>query len=198
MEDTYHSHPVSVCNEIEYDTVLIRTDTGRPLIVEKRIGAGRLCFVNAKEYAGSEGVMAACREIIGKLTDECLEKEAVYAKGNRNVQFTVFEKEDGGREIYFIATDWHKADPDGVGTLLLGDRSYEIPVPWGQLVKVLTFGDTALYPQSDADEVISFDGTCARVQGTGIADFVLLRDGKAKVVTVDFTESPIREIDVRE
>ena len=194
VKDTYQSHPVSVCGEIEYDDVLVRTDAGLPLIVEKRIGAGRLCFVNAKEYAGSEGVMAACREVIGRLTAECLEKEAVYAKGDRNVQFTVFQKEDGGREIYFIATDWHKPDPDGVGTLLLGDRSYEIPVPWGQLVKVLAFGDAALYPVRDENEVISFDGSTARVQGTGVAEFVLLKDGAARKVEVDFTDTPVREI----
>ncbi|MBE6724316.1 MAG: hypothetical protein E7576_03810 [Ruminococcaceae bacterium] len=198
VKDTYLSHPVSVCEEIEYDDVLVRTDAGRPLIAEKRIGAGRLCFVNAKEYAGSEGVMAACREVIGKLAAECLEKEEVWAKGDRNVQFTVFEKENGGREVYFIATDWHKADPDGVGTLLLENCSYEIPVPWGQLVKVLTFGDAALYPVRDENEVIFFDGSTARVQGTGLAEFVLLSDGKEKVLKVDFTDSPIREINTRE
>ena len=81
-----------------------------------------------------------------------------------------------------------------MGTLLLGAHAYEIPVPWGQTVKVVARPDCALYPLSDENEVISLSGSTARVQGTGKATFVLCREGKTHPVEVDFTTRCVQEI----
>ena len=196
-DDTYCSYPVRICEDVTYDAVLVYTDSGKPLITIQNHGNGRVCFVNAKEYAGAPAVALACRKAIELLTEECLAKEKIYARGNRNVQFSVFEKENGGRDIYFIATDWHKPDPDGEGTLILGNDTYSIPVPWGQLVKVAAYSNSALYPIKDENEVIAFDGGTARVQGTGVAEFVLCQNGRTETVTVDFSERSVREITLR-
>jgi hypothetical protein len=196
MEDTYGSHPVSICPSIEYDDVLVYTDSHNPLVVTRRLGKGCLCFVNAKEYAGSKAVMQAYRDVIEQLSAACLLEEPIYARGDRNVQFTVYDREDGAREIYFIATDWHRPSPDGVGYLRLGDIAYEIPVPWGQLVKVVARGDCALYPEKDENEVIRLDGNTARVQGVGLADFILCKNGTRRTIRVDFSESGVREIEL--
>ncbi len=198
VSDTYGSHPVSICEEVEYDDVLIYTDSHKPLVVIKRMGDGCVYFVNAKEYAGSAAVDLAYRETIEKLTADCLSQETIYAKGDRNVQLAVYEREEGSREIYFIATDWHKPNPDGFGTLVLGTDEYQIPVPWGQLVKIVARDDCALYPESDENEVISLNGSAARVQGVGQAVFILCRDGERKRIAVDFTEQSVREIRLAE
>lgn len=195
-EDSYQSHPVHICEDVQYDSVLVYTDSHKPLVVLKKVGAGTVCFVNAKEYAGTPAVDLACREAMAALTANCLWEESIYARGDRNVQFSVFQLENGGREIYFIATDWHKETPDGQGTLLLGVQEYTIPVPWGQLVKVSAYGESALYPTKDENEVICFDGATARVQGRGLAEFVLCRDGESKTFTVDFTDQSVRELSV--
>ena len=84
--------------------------------------------------------------------------------------------------------------PDGVGTLLLGRHRYDIPVPWGQLVKVTAYGNAAMYPEKDENEVISINESVARVQGVGVSKFILLKDGVAKEITVDFSESAAQEI----
>jgi hypothetical protein len=83
-----------------------------------------------------------------------------------------------------------------VGHLRLGDDEYEIPVPWGQLVKVVARGDRALYPERDENEVIRLDGNTARVQGVGLADFVLCKDGTRRTIRVDFSESGARDIEI--
>ncbi len=194
--DTYQSHPVSVCEDVQYDSVLVYTDSHKPLVVLKKVGDGTVCFVNAKEYAGAKAVDLACREAIGKLTENCLKAEKIYARGDRNVQFTVFQMENGGRELYFIATDWHKECPDGEGVLILGDREYTISVPWGQMVKVVAYGESALYPLSDESEVIFFDGKTARVQGEGLQEFMLCRDGKKTTISVDFSKQSVQELKV--
>ena len=140
--------------------------------------------------------MQAYRDVIEQLSAACLLEEPIYARGDRNVQFTVYDREDGTREIYFIATDWHRPSPDGVGYLRLGNVAYEIPVPWGQLVKVVAHGNCALYPEKDENEVIRLDGNTARVQGVGLADFVLCKNGTLRTIRVDFSESGVREIEL--
>lgn len=195
VEDTYRSHPVSVCEDIEYDDVLLYTDSNRPLVTVKKVGDGYVYFVNAKEYAGVKAVELAYLDTLSKLTPDCLEKEAIYAEGDRNIQFTVFEN-GNSRDIYFIATDWHKENPDGVGKIILNNTKYEVPVAWGQLVKVTACGDVAVYPENDENEVVSFDGSVARVQGTGVATFVVCKNGEQRKVVVDFTENSVQEITV--
>ena len=194
VADTYASYPVQICEDVEYDDVLIYTDSHKPLIFVKKVGAGTVYFVNAKEYAGAKAVELACRAAIEQLTAACLAEEPIYARGNRNVQFAVYERDDQSRELYFIATDWHKPVPDGIGTLILGADEYEIPVPWGQMVKVVARGDCALYPERDENEVIRLTDTHARVQGVGIATFVLCKNGMSRRIEVDFTDCSVREI----
>lgn len=194
VADSYQSQPLDICEDIAYDSVLIWTDSHKPLVVRKQLGKGAIYFVNAKQYAGAPAVELACRDVIEKLTLDCLAEESIYAKGSRNVQFSVFALENGGRELYFLATDWHKECPDGEGILVLGAQEYPISVPWGQLVKVTAYGESALYPVKDENEVIFFDGVTARVQGKGMAEFVLCRNGACKTITVDFSEESVREI----
>lgn len=196
--DTYCSSPVNVCDEVQYDSVLVYTDSGRPLVTLKRVGNGTLCFVNAKEYAGAPAVDLAYREAIAYFTASCLANEHTYAKGDRNVQFAVYDTENNGRDIYFIATDWHKETPDGTGKLVIGQNEYSISVPWGQLVKVSACGSCAIYPEKDENEVVYFDGSSVRLQGVGIADFILCKDGRIKKITVDFSESSVKSFPIEE
>lgn len=164
-----------------------------------RAGKNTVTFTCTSDYRDAAGYILGewgliTEEAIRILTEESLAREHIYAKGDRNIQFSVFEREDGGREIYFLATDWHKPNPDGVGKLIIGEDEYEIPVPWGQLVKAVAFGDGALYPESDENEVISLEGTHARVQGVSLAAFVWCHDGKTQRIQVDFTAQSVRDI----
>jgi hypothetical protein len=196
VEDTYCSYPVRVCEAPDYDSVLLYTDSKRPLVTVKKVGAGYVYFVNAREYAGTKAVELAYREVLSQLTADCLKKETIYAKGDRNIQFTVFENNNKSRDIYFIATDWHKEIPDGVGKVILNNTEYDIPVSWGQLVKVSAYGDSAIYSERDENEVLFFDGSLAKVQGTGIAKFILCKNGENREITVDFTNSSVQEFKI--
>lgn len=194
VEDTYHSHPVSVCEVPEHDRVILYTDSKRPLVTVKQCGKGFVYFVNAKEYAGTEAVELAYREVLAKLTEECLEAEAIYARGDRNVQFAVYEIDSAKRDIYFTSTDWHKAIPDGIGKIILQNTEYEVPVPWGQLVKVTACKDAAIYPERDENEVLFFDGSAAKVQGVGRAKFILCRNGQRREIMVDFKNASVQDL----
>ena len=107
-----------------------------------------------------------------------------------------YDKEDGSRDIYFIATDWHKKNPDGKATLVIDSEKYEINVPWGQLVKVTVKCGAALQPENDECEVLSIDGETARVQGIGKTRFFVYKNGKQKCIDVDFAESELKSISI--
>ena len=192
VTDTYKGFPVRVCDDIDYDSVVLFTDNNRPLVVKKSAGDGTVYFVTAKEYAGAPAVDAAYRDVLDIVTPKALADEYVYAEGNDNVQFTVFNNPDGSKNVYFIATDWHKDDPSGVGTLVVGHDKYNVDVPYGQLIKTAVFGDTAVYPLDDSAEVVSIDCDRVTVQGIGKTDFVLCRDGKKKTVSVDFSDASVK------
>jgi len=198
VEDTYRSYPLSVCEDVEYDEVLVYTDSNKPLVILKNVGEGKACFVNAKEYAGTKAVDLAYRAVLDLLVPQVLAEESIYAEGDRNIQFAFFKREDGGRDIYFIATDWHKENPDGVGTLILGGEKYDIPVPWGQTVKISARGGVAVYPEKDENEVLFVDTDAgkARVQGIGQAKFIICKNGVSRSVTVDFSKQVVKDIEL--
>ncbi len=193
VEDTFMGEKISVAENIPEGNTLVYTDNRRPLVVEYK-NKGSFIFVNAREYAGEGAVDKAWRIALDKAVPECIKEEKIHARGNENVQFTVFENEDQSRNVYFIATDWHKDNGDGEGVLVVGDNEYTIPVPFGTLIKTAVYQNVALYPDCDTAEVITLTSSTARVQGVGVETFNLLKDGKCEKLSVDFTKTPVCEI----
>ena len=192
--DTYMGEPISAATLAgEYETV-IKSDTGATLVARYAIGKGSIYFVNAKEYAGAAAVESLYRKTIDILTPAIIKNERVYAEGDEKIQFTVYERDDGCREIYFISTDWYSDGRDGFGKLRLGNTVYSVPVPFGAPVKVVASDSTAVYPLKVENEVIGISGGEALVQGVGIAQFVILKDGISKSVTVDFSEVGVQKL----
>ena len=83
-----------------------------------------------------------------------------------------------------------------MGTLVLPDAEYTIPVPLKYPVKVTEYGNCALYPENSENEVLSFDGNTARVQGVGVAKFILCKDGTYKDIFVDFSSQSVQDINI--
>jgi hypothetical protein len=176
-----------------YETV-VKSDTGAPLVALYKLGKGKVYFVNAREYAGCPSVEALYRRALDIITPEILSAEEIYAEGDEKVQFTVYERADGSREIYFISTDWYSADRDGEARVRLGNAVYSISVPFGAPTKVVANGNVAVYPLKAENEVISISDGEALVQGEGRAEFVILKNGSSKRVTVDFTEVGVQKL----
>jgi hypothetical protein len=61
--------------------------------------------------------------------------------------------------------------------------------------KARVHGNTALLCQSESADVLRFTPTGAVVQGQGTEEFLLFRDGKITPLTVDFADTPQKEID---
>lgn len=193
-EDSCLGEPISPSRDIPSGDVLVKSDTGAPLLIKYTHGKGAVYFVNSREYAARAATNSLYRAALDAAVSDCLAKEEIYAVGDENVQFTVFADGDGARDIYFIATDWYNENGGGIGKLTIDKNEYEIPVSFGEPIKVRAEGGVAIYPTDSECEVIKISDGKARVQGVGKADFVILSKGKENRVTVDFADGGIADI----
>ncbi len=196
LEDTVEGNPVHICDNIDYDRVFMYTDSKRPLVVQKNIGKGKVYFITAKEYASEPAVSIAYRNVLEKVTTDCLDCENVYAEGDNNVQFSVFDNSDDSKNIYFISTDWYLENSNNNGTIVINKHRYTVPVPFGSIVKVAATNTVAIFPLCDKNEVISLNDTTARVQGEGTAEFVICKNSVQKTVSLDFSKNAVQIINI--
>lgn len=199
IADTWNGKPVHVSIHDCAYPVLLRTDSGRPLVYEIEQESGTVYFVNTQEYVGNDAVYDIYTRVLDAVVPACLEAEVAYARGNEDVQFTVFDQGNGQKHIYLLATDWYR-DPAALrmGELVLDGTAYPVEVPFGQLVKAVSCGGKAVWPCEDCNEVLSFDGRCAVVQGVGKTDFRVAANGAVRTVTVDFTQNAVASFWVEE
>ncbi len=197
FDDTVDGNPVHICDNIDYDRVFMYSDNKRPLVVEKDIGDGKVYFITAKEYASISAVEIAYRQVLQKATADCLECENIYAVGDTNVQFSIFNNKDGSKNIYFLTTDWYSENQnDNKSTIVVNKNRYTVPVPFGSIIKIAATDTVAVYPICDKNEVISINDTTARVQGEGKAEFVICKNGVQKNVLVDFSLNAVQTIEL--
>lgn len=192
VKDTVDGNSVTVCDNIDYDSVLLYTDKGRPLVTVK----GNVYFINAREYADNPAVDRAYRTALEIATADCVAKQDIFAVGDNRVQFSIYENADGTKNIYFISTDWYSDCRDGIGTVVLNGNRYSIPVPFGSIVKVCATKNTAVFPLCDENEVITLTDNSVTVQGKGMAQFTVCKNGKNKTIIVDFTDNAVKTIDI--
>ena len=67
---------------------------------------------------------------------------------------------------------------------------------FGDLIKLVTDGKTAVWPEEDMSEVISVDDVGIRVQGVGTRRFYVAKDGKTEIVTVNFDDESVKDINI--
>lgn len=196
VADTLNGEAVTVCDGIGYDRVILYTDNGRPLVTVKTINDGKVYFINAKEYASNAAVDKAFRKALRHATEDCISEQDIFAVGDDRVQFSIFDNDDGSKNIYFITTDWYSDNRDGKATLVLGSNRYSVPVPFGSIVKVRATENVAVFPLCDENEVMMLTDDSATVQGRGNAQFVICKNGETKTVTVDFTDNAVKTIKI--
>lgn len=197
VADTYRGQPVTVGTVPAEGKILRKTDSGRPLVCEISVGTGRVIFINVKEYAAEGAAMALCQELLEEITPQFLAKEAVYGEGDENVQFVRYDQPDGAKHLYFMATDWYN-DPDArrEGTLIADGYRYTVPAPLGSPIKAVVKDGAAVWCNDWENDVLSVDGNSALLQGQGIAQYTVAKNGTVKTVTVDFSEKSLQTVEL--
>lgn len=197
-EDTVNGKSVSVCINPQMPTqVLSRTDSGAPLLCRYCVGDGEVLLFNVKEYPAAEAIRNAYQGTLSSLIGEATESERIWAETGDDVEFTVYQQENGDSHVYFLAVDWYR-DPALLrhASLRIGSQKYGIRLPFGVMYKCVVSGDNAAWAESENGEVLSVSDTAITVQGTGNVTFCVARNGKLSRIAVDFTAEPVQTLGV--
>lgn len=197
-EDTVAGVKVQVCTNAEAGEVLARTDGGLPLVVKYALGEGHVVLFNTAAYPAHPAIRSLYEKMLATAMVTLTDEEPVWVEDvGHDVQFTVYDTEDGSRDLYLIAVDWYH-DPAALrrATIRVGEHRYGVEMPFGTMIKCVTHGGILAYPHTEDGEVLSVDGTTIRVQGTGKVTFTVAKNGVEKTVPLDFTTNPVQEIEI--
>ncbi len=188
--------PISVCtNPKEGYEIILKTDEGTPAVIKYKMGKGCVILYNASAYPAHPAIKDDYRERMLNLMNDSLESESSWAYTLDKVETAVFDREDGIRDIYFLAVDWYYSpEKERTAELRIGEHSYNVSLPFGVMKKASVRGDVALIQNDELSEVISISDSEATVQGAGTSVFTLCKEGKEALITVDFKNSPYKTI----
>ena len=187
-----HINPALLTDGCE---VVKTTDDGQPLLMKKQVGAGVLWFVNAREYPADEGVQDTYAEVIKSCSDQNNEAEPVFVSCGEDVQFAIYQREDGVRDIYLLAMDWYNlSEENRKATLRVGSDNYAIAFPFETMVKVVAKDDVAAWIVSEEAVVQEICDGKVIVSGSGSHTLYIAKAGKVEERKITFTDSSYLEV----
>lgn len=186
--DSVCGNDIEVCTNLASDFVVSAiTDSGKPLKVEKTLGKGKVILVNAKAYPHHTAINNIFVNTAKELNDELIAKENAWIECGNDIEFTVYERENGKRDIYVIAVDWYNTpDKNRSFVLRLGKHKYTIEIPFGIMLKITAMGDKAAFVLSE-DAETDFDGeSTVTVQGAGDMMLKIAQNGTITDIPMHF------------
>ncbi len=190
---TVGGREVQICTNALDGEVMEKTDNGKPLLIKYPLGKGVVIMLNANAYPAHGAISDIYGDVIRNEFERVCAKEHSFIECGNDIEFSVYERDDGKRDFYILPVDWYNtSDSERHATLRIGQNKYDIAIPFGVMVKATVFENTAAWCCSEDGEVLDSDGYTARLQGIGTVDFVLAKNGNIKRITLDFAESPIQ------
>ena len=186
VEDFFRGRKIHVATTVPRDVEVIeKTDSGCPLVYEQKIGKGRMLFVNAREYAGNEALLELWTQLIQSRLQYITNQENSWIYCGNDVEFTVYDQEDGSRVFYVLAVDWYN-DPESIrtATLRVGDFKYTLNIKFGEMRKVVVSGDMAVWADNEDIELNSANGSGVEIKGVTDANLFIASNGKVKIEPV--------------
>lgn len=196
VSDNVCGKEIKVCTKLsEQGSVIEKTDGGLPLIYVADYKKGKIVLVNSLYYPGNESVFPVYEKVVKAVTKECLQKELCMVVCGEDVEYTIFEQDDGTRHYYFTAVDWYNPSMEKrCAKMVFEGSSYCIEMGFGEIVKVVIDGHRAVWPLDDSAEVLSVSDQFFTVQGVGLQKFCIAADGVVNACEVDFGDDCVRTI----
>ncbi len=179
---------VEVCTNIFDDfRVSVYTDSGMPLKAEKNIGKGKLILLNVKAYPHHPAIKDIFMDTIKNINEKLVAKESSWIECGNDIEFTVYDRNDGNRDIYVIAVDWYN-DPEHKRsfTLCVGSDKYELNIPFGLMLKIAIRGEKAAFVYSEEAETDFIDDNTISVQGAGNIILNVLKNKATTEIPLSF------------
>jgi len=199
VENTYGGETVSVCENYSAEgcEVLCSTEQGLPLVCRYKLGRGEVILFNVNAYPAHKAIKDLYREFLRKEAHKLVSQEEIWAECGDDVEFAVYDTDEGERHIYLLAVDWYRApELTRKAVIRVGENRYTVELPFGRMIKCVIKGDTLVYPHDEFGEVLSVDQNGARVQGEGRVTFTVCRNGKVTEVELEFKE-PVIDIEIK-
>ena len=195
VDNTYGGIPISVCKNAVLDNceVLVETEQGTPLVCRYTCGKGEVILFNANAYPAHKAIRPIYEKLLGDSMRSLTDKEYAWAEVGEDVEFAVYDTDEGERHIYLLAVDWYRA-PDLLrkATIRVGEERYTVELPFGRMIKCVIKGETLVYPHDENGEVLSVnDDGSARVQGVGRVTFTVCKNGVSTDIDLEFKDSVI-------
>lgn len=194
--DTVGGEQLYVCSNARTPhKVLEYTDSGKPLVCSYRMGRGEIILFHTKEYPSHVAIRALYEQQLQKLLESECQSEQIWAEAGEDVEFAVWQQNDGSRHVYLLAVDWYNdPTPTRRAILRVGEHKYDVCVPFGTMLKCVCRDGVAVWAANEDGEVISLSDNTATVQGTGVIPFHIAKDGNITTVEVDFTQNNVQQI----
>ncbi len=185
---------VKICSNISKpDEIISKTDNESPLVCRYNIGKGAVLLVNTLFYPGNESVLPVYSKLVESVNEELLEKEKCRVFCGEDVEYTVFAQEDGTFHYYFTAVDWYNNSDDlRKAEIQIGEYKYPINLRFGEMVKLVTNGSVAVWPECHDAEVVSVSDNDFTVQGESVQKFFVASQGDVKEYFVEFGNESIK------
>jgi len=196
-ESSVNGIPLKVCPCVITDNcdVVRRTDDNMPLVLKLKIGRGTLWFVNAAQYPAYEAIEPIYREIIAMCSDENNLSEDSFVKCDSDVQFCIYNQDDGARHIYILAVDWYNdTRKKRNAELVLYGKCFPVQLDFGAPLKVVVNNKVAAWSDSEHAEILACTEEGVSAQGYGIQRINIIRNGGQKYIDIDFSEKSVIEI----
>ncbi len=172
--------------ELAGATVLAADQDGNPVLVENRIGEGKVWMLTVGEYWGHDALESVRKAVCDRVAAE--HPTEVSISGSDEVEYHHYRC-DGFDRVVLLNTDWTSSDNSKKITLSSGELRMPLAVREGRMRHVLIAGDTAVSfeaPPSIVDELKAADGKLTfRASGSGDVTVKLFSLKKIKEVTVD-------------
>lgn len=191
----YEIH-INRCVSVDNGEVVSKTDSGAPLLIKYAVGNGEIYFVNAMEYpAANQSLMNVYKDTVRYLTERINSKEHTWIKCKEDVQFAVYDRDDGLMDIYVTPVDWYNA-PEKVrsATLMLGEKQFELSLNFGKMIKIVSDGAVAAWVDSEDGEVTSVNGEKICLHGYGKLPVCIIKSGELTSAEIDFTGETVCEL----
>lgn len=189
-QDFIGGQPVSIAmGAFDKCDIIKVTDGGNPLVLLRKVGSGRILFVNAKQYPGNLSVKSVYEELILSVTDEINSSENVFVKCGTDVLHAVYIQGDDSAHVYLLAVDWYNdiAKPRSVFYRAY-NFEYKIDVKFGSLIKIVTKEGVSVWCEEQEFEIIEVSTNAIKVQGEGKGHLKVAKDGVVTEYELDFTK----------
>ena len=195
---TFNGVPVPVVTNIKREsTTVMSTDDGTPLVIALPYGNGTVTLCTAAAFPAHPAIKELYGSYLDSFLKDAADAEPVFAECPKGIQFALYERENGERDVYFLAIDWYKSpEKNRSATLRIGENKHTVNMPFGTMIKASVWDKFGAYAHSEEGEVISVEGGVAKLQGSGIVNFAFLNGKESYEKAIDFTNSPVCEIKI--